>query len=201
MTMRFLDLTLTPDVKEAQTRFYGRSLALPPQAGQDRFGPDEAAFIESMDSFYLASVNQEGWPYVQHRGGPKGFLKILGPSELGFADFKGNRQLLTTGNVGRDGRVCLFLMSYPLQARLKILGRAEVVSAKEAPELAQRLTPAGFQKATERLFRIKLEAFDWNCPQHITPRYTEAELAEVVHPLQDRISELEATLARSAPGA
>ncbi len=196
MTARFLDLTLTPDVKAAQARYYGRSLATPPDGGQDRLGDDETAFIAALDSFYLATVNQDGWPYVQHRGGPQGFLKVLDPSTLGFTDFKGNRQLLSTGNLARDGRVCLFLMNYPLRARLKILGRAEVLDPREEPMLARALTPPGREGATERLFRIQVEAYDWNCPQHITPRFTEEEVSQAVLPLQARIAELEAEVAR-----
>lgn len=194
MATRFMDLMLTPDVRAAQARYYGRCHARP-SAGPDLLGGDEAAFIADMDSFYMASVNQEGWPYMQHRGGAKGFLKVLGPSELGFADLKGNRQLISTGNLSRDGRVCLFLMNYSLQARLKILGHAEILSAKEHPELAAILIPPGQENTTERLFRIRVEAFDWNCPQHITRRFTEAEVARAIKPLQARIGELEAALA------
>jgi len=196
MASRFMELMLTPDVKAAQARYYGRSQSRPATTGPDSLGPDEAAFIAELDSFYLASINPEGWPYVQHRGGAKGFLKVLGPNELGFADLKGNRQLLTTGHVSRDGRVCLFLMSYPLQARLKVLGRAEVLSVQEHPDLAKALIPAGQERATERLFRIRVEAFDWNCPQHITRRFTESEIQQAIRPLQDRILELEAQLAK-----
>ena len=196
MAMRFLNLALTPDVKAAQERYYGRSLAVRPATGQDRLGPDEAEFIEGMDSFYMASVSQVGWPYLQHRGGPTGFLKVLGPSDLGFADFKGNRQLLTTGNVARDGRVCLFLMNYPLQARLKLLCHVEILDAKTEPALAKALIPPGMEGDTERLFRFKVEGFDWNCPKHITPRFTEAEVDAAVRPLHDRIAALEAELAR-----
>ena len=196
MTRHFLHRTLTPDVKAAQEKYYGRSFTLPPAGANDRLGEDELAFIKDRDSFYLATVNQDGWPYIQHRGGPKGFLKVLGPAELGFADFKGNRQLLTTGNLHWDGRVCLFLMSYPLQARLKILGRAEVIPAGEDLALARILVPPGSEPATERLFRIRVEAFDWNCPSFITPRFTEEEVAKAVLPLQARIAELEAELLR-----
>jgi len=195
MPSRFMDLMLTPDVQAAQARYYGCSQARPGTTAPDTFGQDEAAFIAEMDSFYMGSVSQDGWPYVQHRGGDKGFLKVLGPSQLGFADLKGNRQLLTTGNLTHDGRVCLFLMSYPHQARLKILGRAEVLGSKENPELAKLLIPPGREIATERLFRIQVEAFDWNCPQHITRRFTEAQVNEAIRPLQHRIEELEAQLA------
>lgn len=195
MPSRFMELMLTPDVQAAQARYFGRSQTRSGVTSPDTFGEDERAFIAEMDSFYLGSVSQDGWPYVQHRGGAKGFLKVLGPSVLGFADLKGNRQLLTTGNLTHDGRVCLFLMSYPLQARLKILGRAEVLGAKENPELARALIPPGQEKATERLFRIQVEAFDWNCPQHITRRFTEAQVSEAIRPLQQRIEDLEAQLA------
>jgi len=198
MPSRFMDLMLTPDVQAAQARYYNRSQARPGTASPDTLGEDERAFIAEMDSFYMGSVSQDGWPYVQHRGGAKGFLKVLGPSTLGFADLKGNRQLLTTGNLTHDGRVCLFLMSYPLQARLKILGRADVLDSKEDPELAKALIPPGWEMATERLFRIKVEAFDWNCPQHITRRFTEAQVSEAIRPLQQRIEELEAELAQRA---
>jgi len=198
MATRFMDLMLTPDVTAAQARTYGRSHARP-SAGPDLLGEDEATFIADSDSFYMASVNQEGWPYLQHRGGAKGFLKVLGPSELGFADLKGNRQLISTGNLSRDGRVCLFLMNYALQARLKILGHAEILSVKEHPKLAAALIPPGREGATERLFRIRVEAYDWNCPQHITRRFTEAEVTKAIQPLQDRIRELEAALAQRKP--
>ncbi|MBK8571974.1 MAG: pyridoxamine 5'-phosphate oxidase family protein [Geothrix sp.] len=195
MPSRFLELMLTPEVQAAQTRYYSRSQARPGTTSPDTLGEDERAFIAEMDSFYMGSVSQDGWPYVQHRGGAKGFLKVLGPSVLGFADLKGNRQLLTTGNLTHDGRVCLFLMSYPLQARLKILGRAEILGAKEHPELAGALIPQGMERTTERLFRIQVEAFDWNCPQYITRRFTEAQVSEAIRPLQQRIEDLEAQLA------
>jgi len=195
MPSRFMDLMLTPDVQAAQARHFGRSQSRPGLTPPDALGEDERAFIAEMDSFYLGTVNQDGWPYVQHRGGAKGFLKVLGPSLLGFADLKGNRQLLTTGNLAHDGRVCLFLMSYPLQARLKILGRAEVLDSKENPDLAKALIPLGREAVTERLFRIQVEAFDWNCPQHITRRFTEAQVSEAIRPLQQRIEDLEAQLA------
>ncbi len=195
MPSRFMDLMLTPDVQAAQARHYGRSQSHPGTTPPDTLGEDEKAFIAEMDSFYVGSVSQDGWPYVQHRGGAKGFLKVLGPQELGFADLKGNRQLLTTGNLTHDGRVCLFLMSYPLQARLKILGRAEVLDSKQSPELAKALIPPGRESATERLFRIQVEAFDWNCPQHITRRFTEDQVKELLHPLQERLHDLERQLA------
>lgn len=196
MASNFLALALTPDVKAAQAKFFGRSLSRPSPSEADRLGGDEAAFIEDRDSFYMASINQNGWPYLQHRGGPKGFLKVLDDRTLGFADLRGNRQLLSAGNLSGNDRVCLFLMSYPLQARLKILGRAEILTPDSAPELAQTLTLPGQEGSVERLFRIRVEGYDWNCPQHITPRFTAVEVDEAIQPLRDRIAELEADLAR-----
>ena len=201
MTSRFMDIMLTPEVQAAQARCYGRSQRRPGHAGPEVLGEPEAAFIAGMDSFYLGSVNPEGWPYVQHRGGPRGFLKVLGPSTLGFADLKGNRQLLTTGHLAHDSRVCLFLMNYPLQARLKILGRAQVLDVQEDPALAEALVEPGRASATERLIRIQVAAFDWNCPQHITRRFTEEEVSEAIRPLQLRIAELEAERAGLTPAS
>ncbi len=193
---RFLERMMTPEVKAAQARYYGRSQAIRPTPGQDRLGEAELAFIRERDSFYMATVNTDGWPYVQHRGGSPGFLTVLGPSEVGFADLAGNRQLITTGNLAADDRVCLFLMSYPQRARLKILGRAQVLDPSEHPDLARTLAPKARPGQVERLLRIRVEAFDWNCPQHITPRFTEAEIEEAVRPLRDRIAKLEAELAK-----
>jgi len=146
----------------------------------DRFGPDERAFIFSRDSFYVASVSETGWPYVQFRGGPPGFLRVLDEKTLGFADFRGNRQYLTTGNVATDDRVSLFLMDYVHRRRLKIFGRMRAVATGEDPRIASELAPANYPAVIERAFLITLDAFNWNCPQHITPRYTEVEFANLV---------------------
>ena len=142
---------------------------------------DARAFIESRDSFYMASVSETGWPYVQHRGGPVGFLKVTGPEQIGFADFRGNRQMISTGNVARDGRVSLILMDYPRRARLKMLGHMRIQSADAAPDLAATLAVDGAGRV-ERLALIDLVAIDWNCPQFITPRHTEDEVMARVAP-------------------
>ena len=194
MAHRFLDLAFTPQVLAAQDRFYGRHQALPPSAQDDPLGPDEQAFIESRDSFYLGSVSESGWPYVQHRGGAKGFAKAVSANEIVFADYKGNRQMLTTGNVATNDRVCLFLMDYPRRERLKILGNATVLDAREHPELVTQLTMPDTAKLVERIFRIRVVSFDWNCPKHITPRFTAEEVQTAIAPLQARIAELEAQL-------
>ena len=175
-----MQLVLTPAVQAAQEHYFGghRSVAEAPE--RDPFTDDEAAFIQSRDSFYLASTNSDGWPYIQHRGGPPGFLKVLSPQQLGFADFKGNRQMLTTGNLAGNDRVSLFLMDYPHRERLKILGHARVLDARENAALADQLSPTPeLRSRIERLFLIDMVSFDWNCPQYITPRYTEAEIAEM----------------------
>lgn len=143
----------------------------------DLMGEKEAAFITARDSFYLASVTPDGWPYVQHRGGPPGFLRLLEGNRLGFADYRGNRQHVSTSNLAADPRVSLFLMDYPNRRRLKILGRARVLSAEQDPDLVRQLMPDGYRALAERAYLIEVVGFDWNCPQHITPRFTEAELA------------------------
>ncbi len=195
MAGRYLETCFTPDVLAAQAHYYGRAQAVPPQPERDPLGEEETTFIAPRDSFYLATVTSDGWPYVQHRGGPAGFLKVLDPHTLGFADFRGNRQLLSTGNLAASDRVALFLMDYPRRERLKLLGHARVLDAREQPDLAARLTPAPELRAkVERLFLIDVISFDWNCPQHITPRYTEEEMRAVTEPLERRIAELEAQL-------
>jgi len=184
-------------VLAAQARSDGHSQAIPPQAERDPLGAEEAEFIARRDSIYMATVTSDGWPYIQHRGGPTGFLKVLDDQTLGFADFKGNRQLVSTGNLAASDRVSLFLMDYPRRERLKILGHARVIDARADSALADELTPTReLRPKVERLFLIKVVSFDWNCPQHITPRYTAAEVTEAVAPLKRRIAELEAELGK-----
>ncbi len=154
----------------------------------------EDAFIAARDSFYLASVTPEGWPYVQHRGGPAGFLKVLDDNRMGFADYRGNRQHVSTSNLVADPRVSLFLMDYPNRRRLKILGHARIATAAEEPELLSRLMPEGYKALPERAYLIDVVGYDWNCPQHITPRFTEAELASALKPMADELTRLRAEL-------
>ncbi|MEK7954159.1 pyridoxamine 5'-phosphate oxidase family protein [Luteolibacter soli] len=194
MAHKFLEVAFTPAVRAAQQHYYGRSQSLPPAIQNDPLGPDEIDFIESRDSFYLSSVNETGWPYVQHRGGPAGFAKVISPNEIAFADYKGNRQMLSTGNLAVNDRVCLFLMDYPQRVRLKLLGHAEVLDAREHPELVAQIAAPDMVKLTERIFRIRIVSYDWNCPKYITPRYTAAEVTEAIAPLKARIAELESQL-------
>ena len=176
MAAKFMQMVLTPAVQAAQDRYFGRHHVVAEAPARDAFTEEEAAFIATRDSFYMATTNADGWPYIQHRGGPAGFLKVLGPHLLGFADLKGNRQLLSTGNLEGNDRVALFLMDYPHRERLKILGHARVLDAREHSDLADQLSPAPeLRDRIERLFLIEAVSYDWNCPQYITPRYTLAE--------------------------
>ena len=193
MPERFHELTTTPAVAAEQIRYYGQAQPRSDGFNRDVLGEVEAGFIAARDSFYMATINESGWPYIQHRGGPTGFLRVLGPNQLGFADLRGNRQMLSTGNVAVNDRVALFLMDYPQRSRLKILGHARIIPASAEPELAAKLAPAG-SRGVERLVLIEVEAFDWNCPKFITPRYTLPEIEAFVNPLKTRIAELEAQL-------
>jgi len=197
MANRFVKTLLTPEVLAAQQHYYGRAAQVADAPERDRLTEDEQAFIATRDSFYLATISESGWPYVQHRGGPRGFLKMLDAHALAFADYGGNRQMLSTGNLATNDRVTLFLMDYPRRERLKILGHARVLDAREYPDLAQRVHPPEFAQAKpERIFVVDVISFDWNCPKFITPRFTSEEVEEVVEPLRRRIAELEKQLAR-----
>lgn len=196
MAARYLTEMLSPDALEAQRAAYGRSGRVPQAAEVDVLGPDERDFVASRDSFFMATVTRSGWPYLQHRGGPAGFLRTLGESTLAFADLKGNRQLVSTGNVAAVARVALFLIDYPQRVRLKIMGHARTVDARANAALADEVSPSPELRARiERVFVIDVVGFDWNCPAYITPRYTAAEVDEVVTPLRERIAQLEGQLA------
>ena len=194
MARNFGSLVFTPAIKALQEKYGSRRSYARQEKGApepDRLGPHEREFIAERDSFYMASIGETGWPYVQHRGGPKGFLKVVDERTLAFADFSGNRQFITSGNLAGDNRVALIMVDYPAQARLKILGRAEIFDGESgAPWVAKTRDP-GYDAAVERAFVIRVEAFDWNCPQHITPRFTEDQIRETLVPLETRMEELE----------
>ena len=180
MSRKYAELTITDSVRQAQLHYGSRQPTTRIEAvhsADDRLSRREADFIEGRDGFYVASVGQDGWPYVQFRGGPKGFLRVLDDHSLGFADFRGNRQYITTGNVRGDSRVALFLMDYANRQRLKIMARAEIFDVADRPELIERLEDSNYRGHIERAVVYHVVAFDWNCPQHITPRWTEEELA------------------------
>lgn len=197
MTSRFLNLVFSPSVKAAQQQNGSRE-AYGKRDGAnepDKLTVNEAQFIAARDSFYMATTGAGGWPYVQHRGGPVGFIKVLDERRIGIADFRGNRQYVSVGNLADDNRVALFLMDYPRRARLKLLGRARTVNLVDAPDLAAALVDEAYGAKVERGLIIGIEAFDWNCPQHITPRFSLDEVEQTTRPLRERVAELEARLA------
>ena len=198
MADKFMQIVLTPAVQRAEDKYFGKHQVVEHAAETDELTSDEADFIASRDSFYMATVSETGWPYVQHRGGPTGFVKVLKPGLLGFADFKGNRQLISTGNLAVTDRVALFMMDYPRRRRLKLLGHAHVLDAREHAELVVQLAPEPTRSKVERLVLIQIVSYDWNCPQYITPRFTAQEVEKYAAPLKARIAELEAKLAGCA---
>ena len=178
MGHKFAEIAFTDAVREVQQVQGSRNNYAAMDQGEDYnniLGPLESDFIAERDSFYMSSVSETGWPYLQHRGGPKGFVKIIDMQTMGFADFRGNRQYVSTGNFLNNDRVSLFFMDYPNKRRLKILGRVRQVSVDET-ELLSKLKDPGYRAFVERGFVIGIAAFDWNCPQHITPRFTEEEI-------------------------
>jgi predicted pyridoxine 5'-phosphate oxidase superfamily flavin-nucleotide-binding protein len=194
MSYGFLDIAATPSVRAAQTVHGSREMweHFSGDRAFDRFTDTEIAYIAARDSFYLATVSESGWPYVQHRGGPPGFVKVLDATTLAFADFRGNRQYISLGNVAANDRVALILMDYPNRTRLKILAHMAARELRAGSELATRLALPGYRAKPERAFVLHLETFDWNCAQHITPRFTAAEIETAIAPLHARIAALEA---------
>ena len=179
MARAFAKISFTPDVQAVQTEMGSRMAYRAAEIGHTEevvLGNTEQTFISERDSFYQATVSQTGWPYVQHRGGPVGFLKVLDERTIGYADFSGNRQYISVGNLRGDDRVSLILMDYPHRARLKIWGRARAVDERSEPELIRQLESPDFRAPVERGIVIRVEAFDWNCPKYITPRYSQREV-------------------------
>jgi len=196
MGRRFAELAFTPLVKHHQqlhgSRHQYERVERAGDAG-DRLGPDEQTFIQQRDGFYMASVSETGWPYIQFRGGSKGFLHVLDPQTVAFADLRGNKQYISRGNLEHDHRVALFLMDYPNQARLKILGRARILEGDaEAATAIETLRVPEEKVPAERAIFIHVEGFDWNCQQHIIPRYSEEELTRILAPMRSRLEFLEA---------
>ena len=214
MRHRFFDIAFTPTVQAEQARLGSRAAyaAAAAEAGEgagegmgeeagDALSEREAAFVAARDSLYLATVSETGWPYVQHRGGPPGFVRPLDGRTLAWAEFAGNRQYVSMGNAAANDRVSLLFMDYPNRRRLKVLGRLRTVAPGERPDLAERLAVPGARARIERLVLVDVDAFDWNCPQHITPRFTAAEIEPLTAPLRARIAALEARIAAAAePG-
>src|ERR1700677_1310556 len=198
MPDRYLEIATSDAVKHLQERWGSRSsygrLESGPVTNQ-QLGPEEVEFIEAQDTFCLASGNENGWPYIQHRGGSPGFLKVLDDNLLGFPDFKGNRQYLSFGNILKNPRVSLFLIDYPARARLKIFGQAKLVEGDHLPAALRKIENDPGATSVERGIIIQVEAFHWNCPKYIVPRFTETQVRSLVDPLIKRIKDLEAKLA------
>ena len=204
MTQAFFDIAFTTKVRAMQTRMGSRSAYAPLDQTADRraeLTSSETGFIQSRDGFYQATVSETGWPYVQFRGGPKGFLQVLDNKTIGYADFRGNVQYISVGNLQGNDRVAIILMDYAGQQRLKIYGRVRLVNRAEDPELLEKLEAPNYRAQVERAALITVEAYDWNCPQHITPRFTEAEIHEGVAPLHAEIAALKQALAQSQASA
>ncbi|MGQ0556976.1 MAG: pyridoxamine 5'-phosphate oxidase family protein, partial [Nitrospiraceae bacterium] len=200
MAMKYLETMMTESVLRAQQQCYGHAAKITDAPERDLLGEEEAEFIAARESFYLGTVSETGWPYVQHRGGPKGFLRLMNSSTLIFADYQGNRQLLSTGHLSVEDRVSLFLMDYPNRTRLKILGHARVEDARLHPDFAAQLANPGMKARVERIVLIDVVSFDWNCPKYITPRYSLDEIEELAEPLRTRITELESELHAARAG-
>lgn len=200
MRHRFFDLAFTPAVQAEQARRGSRAgyAALSARrndgATADVLEEQEFAFIAGRDSFYLATVSETGWPYVQHRGGPIGFVRRVDERSIGWAEYSGNRQYVSAGNVAADDRVAMIFVDYPHQERLKVLGHVRAYDAADRLDLARLLGIEHYEARVEGFVIVTVEAFDWNCPQHITPRFTAEEIDKLVAPLHARIAELEARL-------
>jgi uncharacterized protein len=196
MARAFSEIAYTPAVRSMQerqgsARSYAKFLT-PDAPRNDRLGPDEAAFIAERDGFFQATVSETGWPYVQFRGGPAGFLRVIDDKTVGYADFRGNRQYISVGNLSGDDRVSLILLDYPNQRRLKLLGHARIVEAEEDAGLVASLTVPGYDARPERAVLITIEGYDWNCQQHIPQRFTIEELEAYLAPLRAEIARLNA---------
>jgi hypothetical protein len=193
--MKFGSILFTPVVKKLQERYGSRrqyERIANSSATREHFTEFETEFLSDRDNFYWATISSSGWPYVQHRGGPPGFLKVIDDHTLAFADFLGNKQYITTGNLLTDNRAAMIFVDYPHQARLKILGRVDVVEGKDVAAWIDRVKVVGYKAAIERAFVIHVEAFDWNCQQHIVPRYTAEQIHAAVRAIEDRVTELAA---------
>ncbi len=198
MARNFAEIAFTDSVKEQQKK-YGSRRSYARMEAQERgseIGANETEFIAARDGFYLATAGESGFPYVQFRGGPKGFLKVLDAKTLAYADFRGNMQYISVGNLTRNDKAALILMDYANRQRLKIYARIEIIEAKDNPELIAQLQDASYDAQVERAMVLHVEAFDWNCPQHITQRFTLEEIRELNAPLYEHVAKLEAEIER-----
>ncbi|UPK68836.1 pyridoxamine 5'-phosphate oxidase family protein [Chitinophaga filiformis] len=191
--MNYSKFAFTDAIKTIQKRLGSRGAyeRVENMSYVDGLTPVEEEFIGQLDSFYMASFGENEYPYIQHRGGPKGFIKVIDNETIGIVDFSGNRQYISVGNISKNPKVSLILLSYPLRARLKIYAEAEIVEIQDNPALFDLLKPEDYKYRPERMMIFHIKAYDWNCPQHITPRFTEAEIAELISSRDRQIQQLE----------
>jgi uncharacterized protein len=193
MAKNFAEIAFTKAVKDLQEK-HGSRLSyerMQQQTFVDGLTENEIDFIETRDSFYMASFGENGFPYIQHRGGPKGFIKVLDAKRLGFIDFTGNKQYISVGNIQTSNNVALIMVDYPARARLKIYAKAVIVELKENDELLNLLRLQDYIYKPERMMVLNIEAYDWNCPQHITPKYTVEEIEKAFAPLKNKVTKQE----------
>jgi predicted pyridoxine 5'-phosphate oxidase superfamily flavin-nucleotide-binding protein len=206
MSHAFAEIAFTPSVKAAQQRDgsrsnYARNFEGNAEVFNDRLGEAEVDFIAAQRSFYMATVSETGWPYLQHRGGPRGFLKVLDDRTLAFADYAGNRQLISVGNLATNDRVALILMDYAQRVRLKLLGRLAVQDLAPQDSLAKTLIDPAYRARPQRAMVITVEGFDWNCPQHIPVRIDAEDVQRALDQRDARIAELEERIAHRTAGS
>jgi len=196
MSKAFLEIAVTPAVRAMQRGRHVEPVQNRVEQACDRFTELESAFIRARDSFFLATVSETGWPYVQHRGGPPGFLKQIDDRTLAFADYRGNHQYISAGNAAANSRACVLLLDYRRPARLKAYVHVELIAPGSDPALDRLVSDPGYKAIPEHIFRLRLQAFDWNCPRHIPTRFSEREIAESIRPLHERLRALESENAR-----
>lgn len=196
MAKNFASLAFTNSVKAMQEKLGSRAgyARMEKNNYVDGLTENEMDFIAQQDSFYMASFGENNFPYIQHRGGPKGFVKVLSAKRIGFIDFRGNMQYISVGNIAGNNNVALIMVDYPSKSRLKILAKAEIVELKDDPALYDLLNLSGYKFKPERMMILNIEAYDWNCPQHITPRYTVEDIEEAFARQRDHIAKLEAEI-------
>jgi len=191
--MNYSELAFTDSIKKIQTRLGSRAsyARMEQMSYVDGLTDNETEFISQIDSFYVASFGENGYPYIQHRGGPKGFIKVIDSTTIGIVDFVGNRQYISAGNITMNPRVSLILLSYPMRARLKIYAEAEIVNLEDDPGLYDFLRPQDYKFKPERMLIFRVKAYDWNCPQHISPKFSTEEVKEILEPQKQYIDSLE----------
>jgi len=190
MPKAFATISFTESVKAAQSQYGSRERNQHFELSNDpsnQLGEFETEFIQARDSFYQATISENGWPYVQHRGGPAGFLRVIDHQTIGYADFSGNKQYLSVGNLNANPRISLILMDYANRRRLKLWGTVRIVHESEEPRIIAHLEVPSYRARVERGILIHIEAVEWNCPQHITPRYSKAEVETIIQPLVQEI--------------